>query len=214
MSAAVNPKVPATPPSSFQFDPAQHVITYLGMLWRVFSTTGDHPQVWNELRHWGPGAEMRFDPQAQPAGIDPAAGVMYAATFGWTALGEVFQSERVIDRTTDGPTIAAWLPSRALQLLDLTSNWPVLNGAAASMMMDDKQNTQAWAREIDQQLGDKIDGLWHLSSINSQPMVTLFSRVERIPAFPPRVNFETPLDAAKADSLIKRAKGRLGYDSV
>jgi hypothetical protein len=214
VNAAASPKVPATPPSELAFDPAQHVVTYSGVLWRVFSTAGIHPQVWNELRHWGPGANMRFDPQSPPPGVDPAAGVLYAATLGWTALGEVFQSARVIDRTAGAPVIAAWFPSRELQLLDLTSNWPVVNGAAASMMMDDKQHTQAWARAIHQQLGDRIDGLWHLSSINSKPMVTLFSRVERMPAFPPRVSFETPLDAAAADALINAATKRLGYASV
>lgn len=213
MSTPATPKVPAAPPPSFIVDSVLHVATYEGPLWRVFPTTGPHPQVWDELRHYGPVEDMRFDPQAPPPAFDPNAGVMYTSTLPHTALGEVYQSTRVIDRASRGATIASWIPSRPLQLLDLTTNWPVLNGAAAAMMMDDKQHTQAWARAIDQQLGADVDGLYHQSAINNEPMVTLFSRTERVAAFPTRVSFMALLSDTASDEIVRKATKKLGYES-
>lgn len=112
-----------------------------------------------------------------------------------------------------GPVLAGWYPSRELKLLYLTTNWPVLNGASASMMMDDKSTTQAWARAIDDRYNHEIDGLYHLSSITSEPLVTLFRRTEAIPAFPARVAFSTPLSAAAADEIVYHARKNLSYSS-
>jgi hypothetical protein len=157
---------------------------------------------------------MRFDPQGPPTGDHPESGVMYAATLPWTAIAEVYQATRVIDRSAGGATIASWMPSRRLQLLDLTTNWPVLNGAAASMMMDDKSTTQAWAHAIDEQFSDRIDGLYHHSSINNRPMVTLFSRTERYPSFPARVGFRAQLSDPTADEIVAHAARLLGYGAL
>lgn len=113
-----------------------------------------------------------------------------------------------------GATIASWIPSRPLVLLDLTSNWPVLNGVAAAMMMDDKASTQAWARAISERHGDVLDGLYHQSSINDEPLVTLFSRTERIPAFPTRLRFSALLSDTTADEIVAQATTKLGYASL
>jgi hypothetical protein len=206
-------KVPATPPDDFVFE-LEHIREYQGPLWRVFRTEGPHALEWDQLRHYGPIPDMRFDPQPPPPGEHVENGVMYTATHSYTALGEVYQEDRVIDRAAGGATIASWIPSRVLKLLDLTTNWPVLNGAAASMMMDDKKTTRAWAAAIFDQLGDHIDGLYHQSSINNQPLVTLFSGTEVNSAFPARVNFSALLSDTLADELVKRAKKRLGYTSL
>jgi len=207
------PKVPATPPAKFTLN-TEHVRTFQDPLWRVFRTEGPHALAWNELRHYGPAKGMRFDPQPPPAQIYPDIGVMYAATRSFTALGEVFQATRVIDRSMGGATIAAWVPSRSLDLLDLTSNWPVLNGAAAAMMMGSKANTQAWARAIHEQYGDGIDGLYHQSSINNEPMITLFSGTEHVSAFPTRVSFSALLSDTTADEIVAQATKKLGYSSL
>lgn len=207
-------KVPQTPPDRFVLDESLHVRGFGEVLWRVFRTTGPHATTWNQLRHFGPLREMRFDPHPPPAQVYPETGVMYTATWSHTAIGEVFQSTRVIDRAMGGRTIAAWIPSRPLNLLDLTTNWPVLNGAAAAMMMDDKSTTQAWARAIDERFGDELDGLYHQSSINNQPLVTLFSRTERVPAFPARPSFSALLSDTTADEIVAKAMWELGYQAL
>ena len=118
----------------------------------------------------------------------------------------------MIDRADRGRTLVSWQPTRELTLLDLTSNFPVLNGAAASMMMDDKAHTQVWAKAIYEQVGTKIDGLRHLSSITSEPMVTLFSRVEVQPAFNTYPDSRAALADAAADVAVYLAALKLNYD--
>ncbi len=137
---------------------------------------------------------------------------MYAATDAVTPFGEVYQSLRVISRREGGPAVVAWEPSRELVLLDLTTNWPVLNGASAALMMGEKTHTQTWARAIDFRLGRDFDGLYSLSSITGKPMVTLFSRTERVPAFPARPRFHAMLTDPAADYLVQLAVDDLGYD--
>ena len=203
-------KVPATPPSAFTIDPS-HLREFTGLLWRVYRTVGPHPVKWDELRHFGPVAGMRFDPHPLPQRVHPDIGVMYAATDIVTTLGEVYQDGREITRSVGGAAVVSWEPSRNLTLLDLTTNWPVLNGAAASMMMDDKQHTQAWAQAIYYRAGHTLDGLYHQSSITNQPIVTLFSQTERHQAFPPRPRFRALLSDSAADPLVWSAAKALGF---
>lgn len=207
-------KVPAVPPKVLAYSPRKHLRVYEGPLWRTFRTLGPYALDWDELRHHGPIPNMRFDPHPMPEDDYPDVGVMYTSTTPHTALGEVYQNSRVIDRSAGGVTIASWIPTRPLQLLDLTSNWPVMNGAAASMMMDDKATTQAWARAVFDQFGLDLDGLYHVSSINNEPMITLFSRSKTEPSFPARVSFRALLSDATADEIIRVAKVKLGYKSI
>ncbi|GAA1324876.1 RES family NAD+ phosphorylase [Nonlabens tegetincola] len=205
--------MPLRPPETFVTE-AAHLRGFDSVLWRVFATTSPHALRWNELRRFGPIAGMRFDPHKLPQGMDSQAGVMYAATTPHTALAETFQATRVIDRSLFGREIVAWRPTRALTLLDLTTNWPVLNGAAASMMMDDKVATAAWARAIHSAMGGEIDGLFHHSSITAEPVVTLFGGGRREPGLPKRPEFSAPLGAALADEIVSQASRRLGYRVV
>ena len=202
-------KVPAAPPAPLILDPAAHITPYDGTLWRVYATRGAHPQAWNELRHFGPIESMRFDPHPAPPRQHPDHGVMYTAVESHTALGEVFQRTRVINRRARVNTLVAWRPTRELQLLDLTSDWPVVNGASASIMMAAKRHTRTWANAIHDQLGADIDGLSHVSSINLGPMVTLFTRAaDSFPEFP---LVHTRLDSASANVYLAKAVKRLAY---
>lgn len=202
-------KVPLTPPESFVTRPS-HLREYSGPLWRVYRSAGEHAGTWNALRHHGPVPGMRFDPHPLPPGDHPSVGVLYAATDAVTSLGETDQRRRVLDRVQNAPRLVGWRPSRPLTLLDLTGQWPVRNGAAAAIQMGSKRATQAWARAIEERLGS-IDGLWHLSAITGKPVVTLFSRVEREPAFPSRPSFDRALNDVTADAVVLVAAQRLGF---
>ena len=59
-----------------------------------------------------------------------------------------------------------------------------------------------------------IDGLYHQSSINNEPLVTLFRRATFITAFPKRPSFYALLDDASADVIIYEAVRKLGYQPV
>ena len=185
-------KLTAAPPTSFKTDPDKHFRTPDDALWRVYYRASAHPAAWNKLREFGPVEDMRFDPHPLPKGVHPGIGVTYAASSSQTALAEAFQ-ERLIDRRDMHPAIAGWVPTRPLTLLDLTSRWPVLNKGAAAIMMGDKEYTQAWARAIEYQLRDEIDGLYYLSSVDSQPCMALFTRTQRVNAWPARPDFAVAL---------------------
>lgn len=204
-------KVPPTPPAEL-IASAQHIRTYEGLLWRIYRTAGAHALRWDELRRYGPVPGMRFDPHPLPIGVHPNAGVMYTSTTADTAFAETFHSSRVIDRTTARPALVAWQATRPLELLDLTSFWPIQNGAAASIMMGAKAHTQAWARAIDTQLVGRIDGLFHLSSLTSDPMVTLFDRATRQNAFPRRPAFRAILADSAADEIVLKMSESLNFD--
>lgn len=206
-------KLPQTPPLSFTTE-ARHlrVVGTDEVLWRIYRSVGPHALGWDELRHWGPAPAMRWDPQTPPAAHDPGVGVLYAAGDATTAFGEVYQGPRKINRSEGGATLVGWQPSRELTLLDLTSNWPVRNGASASMMMGEKRSTQAWARQIFNVMGEDIDGLYAQSSITNRPVITLFQRTEILPAFPDRPQFHALLSDVTVESLAEIAAFDLGFE--
>jgi hypothetical protein len=178
-------------------------------LFRIFKRGGVHPMTWKQLRRFGPIAGMRFDPFVPPA-QPQLRGVMYASTSLKTAFAEVFQRERVIS-ARDGATLAAWTPTRPLVLVDLTSDFLIRNGAGAGLMMGPKRFTQEWAEAIDRSFGDQIDGLWHLSSMTSQPIVTLFSRAADPDSFPSRPGLHRGLDDPLMRGTIAAAADTIGY---
>lgn len=205
------PKIPL-PPATFILDEAAHIRHHGDFLFRVYATAGDHPQEWGELREFGPIPGMRFDPHPSPTDDHPGFGVMYTALDHITALAEVYQEERVIDRDVRGNALVIWELTRELELLDLTDYWPVRNKGAAAMQMGDKENTPAWAHAIQKQFGDRVDGLYHRSSVTGHPMITLFERSRS--SFPDRPDFNEPLTNAACDELILDACDRLGYAST
>lgn len=204
-------KVPATPPASFTTDPDEHILEYDGPLWRVYKQGGDFPSAWDELRYFGPAKGMRFDPHPLPPQLHTSVGVTYAATKPQTALAESFQALRTIERSRDQVAIASWKPTRPLVLLDLSSTWPVANGASASIQMGPKRHTQTWARAIYDRLGDDIDGLWFLSSVTGEPSLTLFDRTKRQNAWPTRHVDGYLLADAAADVIVYATAKKLNF---
>lgn len=195
-------------------DSVRHIRTFQGALWRVYPRSGVHPQAWDSLREFGPIPGMRFDPQPLPIEDHPGIGVMYAALSPVTALAEKYQETRVIDRHMNDNTLVGWSATRELELLDLTSNWPVANGGAAAIQMGDKAHTSTWSQAIYQEFGNSVDGLFHLSSVDGQPAVTLFSRSVTTPSFPTRPRFNNLLADPKCDAIILHTIDELNYAVV
>ncbi|MGZ0095367.1 RES family NAD+ phosphorylase [Microbacterium arborescens] len=178
----------------------------------MYRQGGKYPSSWDELRHFGPARGMRFDPHPEPEGVHPSVGVLYAATGPGTALAESFQSTRVIDRSRDGVAIVSWVPTRPLVLLDLSSGWPLVNGASASIQMGQKRDTQKWARAVHERMGDDVDGLWSLSSMTGEPMLTLFSRTKTIDAWPARPKLNHLLADTSVDAIVYDVSTKIGYE--
>jgi len=179
------------------------------VLWRLHRTAGENVVAWNALRFWGP-SHARFDPQQPPPGPSDR-GVSYAALDITTCLAEVFQDRRVVDTARGAPYLTAWRPGRTVHLLDLTGTWPIRNGASHLLNTGPHDLCRAWARAIDARWPD-LDGLWHVSAMNGQPEITLFTAAAD--AFPPRPLFSRPLSDPGTRGWITAAAEQIGYDVI
>lgn len=214
VSAADRPKIVGTPPDPLIVH-AGDIVEYHGPLWRIYRSASKRRVTWDQLRTFGPVKGMRFDPHPVPPGVHPDHGVMYTAGDFLTTFAEVFYETRVIDRHDESPVLVSWKPTRPLLLLDLTQRWSVRNSAATSLqMIDDKNITQVWAREIQRQLGSQIDGLVHTSSVGGGCNYTLFERSKRIPSFPSRPLFSVGLADAAAELIIEDARFELNFEVI
>ena len=203
-------KLPRTPELPLVRRPGDlHRIPRIAVLWRVHATAGPHVTPWNRLRYFGP-TTSRFDPQPPPAGWSER-GVTYAATEVVTCLAEVFAASRVVDVGRRAPYVTGWRPTRTLTLLDLTGTWPVRNGASHGLATGPKSVCRAWARAVDTEWPD-LDGLWSVSSMTGQPMVTLFTAAAD--AFPRRPAFSRPLASPALQGALAAAAAEIGYRVV
>lgn len=160
------PKVPTRPQQPLAFDD-DDVVPLASAMFRIHSTEGRHPAEWHEFRTFGPLDRSRWDPHPYPQGQHPGYGVLYAATDYVTPFAEVFQHYRRINLSARR-ALAGWEPTRPLQLLDLTGNWPLRNGAAHSWQHAPRSTCRAWARAIRAQCPDDIDGLLAESTLTGE----------------------------------------------
>jgi hypothetical protein len=180
---------------------------------RIFLTAGPHPGAWNRFRTVGPLATGRFDPHPPTADGRPAPapgyGVLYAAVALRTALAEVFQVARVVDRHSGRPWLGVFAPARVLRLLDLTGTWPTRAGASQAISTGPRDRARDWARAIFAAYDD-VDGLWYRSSMDGgRPAVCLWERAaDAMPESPLAL---LPLDAPALAYPLARACRDLGY---
>src|SRR6185437_13299293 len=87
-------------------------------IWRIYRTTGDHPQHWREFRTWGPHHEARFDHHLPPP-REQDRGILYGARAITTCVAEAFQRTGVVARRENDPDLVCFKVTDALWLLDL-----------------------------------------------------------------------------------------------
>lgn len=201
------PKVPRTPPEDLQRRP-EDLLQAQPALWRIHRTQGKHVIAWNGFRVFGPVAAARYDPHPEPRADHPGDGISYTALDLKTSVAEVFQATRRIDPSTGAPYATSWTPTRPLQLLDLTGDWALSNGAAASLAQAGRPTCRSWSCAIHQTWPD-LDGLWAPSTMTGRPMVVLYEpAASAMPAFPA---FSEPLAAPVLWSVLARIAGEIGY---
>ena len=191
--------------------PAQTVIVASGtLLWRIYSAGGSYPCAWNAFRYFGPTAS-RFDHHVPPAAVS-ARGILYASSGGQailTCIAEVFQTKRFIDRTTNGPRLAAFSTTRDLTLLDLTGTWPTQAGASTAIASGPRPRARAWSRAIYDAF-PTVDGLLYGSSMNAnQPAYALYERAATALSLTPTA--DRALDDAALTTRLAAAAGALNY---
>ena len=176
-------------------------------LWRVHRTGGANPAAWDELRHYGPSASARFDPHGEPPRTQ-SAGVAYLALDVPTALAEVFRGTRVIALRRGAPHLTGFETGSALDLLDLTGEWPLRAGASHIINTGRRDVTRAWARAF-VAAWPHLHGLRYTSSMTGHACLALYTPGQ--PALPASPAFSEPLSHVGLTNDLADAAQQIGY---
>lgn len=180
---------------------------------RIYRRAGRYPTLWNEFRYFGP-AGARFDHHvAGPNGlpIEQARGIIYFALDGLTALAEVFQEARLVDRKNDQPWLSIVELANDLSLLDLTDVFCVRAGGSMKLVSGPKAHARNWSRGFYECYPD-IHGLYYLSSLTNRPAVALYERALAVNPFAMQPIYHRALDDALLIEPLRNACHEIGYD--
>jgi len=178
--------------------------------WRAHFTEGAHVLPWNRFRSFGP--ILRFDPHRLPKGEDPTRGVWYGGSTPDSALGELFQTDRVIDRRRNRPYLTALSFTRTLTVLDVAADsegaWITRVGGTFAVSTAAHAITQQWARAVAAAFPD-LDGIRYNSRYAGHACLALFLPSQS--AMPARPQLSLPLDHPDLINRLAPAAKRLGY---
>lgn len=183
------------------------------LVWRIYFAAGAHPTAWNQFRSWGP-TDARFDHHDPPPRLQDRE-ILYAAMGAHaavTALAEVFQVSRVVERSRRAPAWVAFTTARDLRLLDLTGTWPTRAGASMAIDAGQRARARRWSQAIHAAFGN-VDGLLYSSSMNAnEPSLALYERARTaVPATP---SFHRHLSDPAVLNRLKNACKAVGYTLV
>ena len=180
---------------------------------RIYRRAGRYPALWNEFRYFGP-AGARFDHHvAGPTGlpVEQARGIIYFALDGLTALAEVFQEARLVDRKNGQPWLAIAELANDLSLLNLTDVFCVRAGGSMKLISGPKAHARNWSRGFYECYPD-IHGLYYLSSLTNRPAVALYERALAANPFVMPPIYHRALDDALLIEPLRNACHEIGYD--
>jgi hypothetical protein len=111
--------------------------------------------------------------------------ILYSAELGPTAIAEVFQKTRTIDRTKDIPWIVAFEITRSVKLLCLRRTWPTRAGASMAINSGPRPRARRWSQII-YEAYPEAEGLWYSSSMHGDnPAAAFYERaISSLPQFP------------------------------
>jgi hypothetical protein len=197
------------PPAPLPELDAGDIVRFGDVLWRIRRTTGPYLTGWNELRAYGPLASMRWDPHPGPAAAHSNVGVMYAASELDTALAETYQQQREIDVKANLPHATAWMPTRPLRLLDLTTaSWLLHAQASAALPYARRDVCRNWARNVHARY-PSLDGLLVPSTLTGRPCVVLWSPAGD--SFPKAPGFDRALAHPGMWTVCQAVAAAIGY---
>ncbi len=135
----------AAPPAVLPGQPAVHELRPGERLVRFYDPRRGR---WQQPRHYGPLADVRFDHHRPPPGSDARRSVWYAATSLVGALSESFGRAGFVDRDA-GRRVAVVRAATAIPLLDLVG----VGARSVSLTQEiaattEYAVTQAWARAV------------------------------------------------------------------
>jgi hypothetical protein len=197
------------PPARFSVDEMVRVCAKGTRLVRIYFRKGKYPSLWNEFRRFGP-TSSRSDHHTEPRRAQ-TRGILYATTGDngiLTALAEVFQNTRLIDRARDEPWLTVFQLDAAVKLLDTSGEWPVRAGGNMAINSGSCERARAWSRVIYDSY-PSVDGIGYPSSITNHECVALYERAAH--ALPSRTIFNEALASPKLTAGLLELAARLNY---
>ena len=183
------------------------------ILARIYYSRGEHPQVWNQFRYFGP-LNSRWDHHSLSAEGNSeiqSRGIYYAARDAKTCLAEAFQVARRIDRVFQAPWLVVFETLSELKLLDLTGDFATRMGASMAIHSGSRGRARSWARDLFEAYPETQGILYAASMHGGAPAMALNERALTAPLFPAHPLFHRALaDDAMLDTL-KHAAQALGY---
>lgn len=183
------------------------------MLHRVYRRGGEHPTVWNAFRHFGPTA-ARFDHHLRDhkkRAYLQDRGIFYAATDIITALAEVYQDKRAVNRTANQPWLVSYALASPITLLDLSGTFPVKAGGSMKLVSGATLYAQNWSRGF-YDCYPEIHGVYYPSSLTNRPVVAVYERAVSLKLFPLNPQFHRALRDALLLEPIRNACKEIGYE--
>ena len=199
---------PPAPERLAAIPPALQTLPAGSELWRLYFRAGTHPASWHTFRTYGPVRGGRFDHHLPPPRMQDRA-ILYVASAGPTGVAEVFQDNRLIDRTTRQPWLVGFATVADLLLLDLTGLWPTRAGASLALTAGPRPRAQRWSRAI-YLAYPQVHGLVYGSSMHGNaPALALDERA--LPALPATPFFHAPLATPALLLPLRQLALQLGY---
>ncbi|MGI9301610.1 MAG: RES domain-containing protein [Gammaproteobacteria bacterium] len=183
------------------------------MLHRVYRRGGDYFTLWNAFRYFGPTA-ARFDHHVRDtegkAHVQDR-GVIYAAMDIVTAIAEVFQQKRTVNRFADQPWLVSVSLSCDLSLLDLSDTFAVRAGGSMKLVNGATLYSQNWSRAF-YETYPVIHGLYYPSSLTNRPVAVLYERALPLDPVSGPPKFHRALRDALLLEPLRNASREIGYD--
>jgi hypothetical protein len=182
---------------------------------RIYVRGGDHPTLWDAFRYFGP-TSARFDHHeldGNGAPYEQTRGIIYFAADGPTALAEVFQEKRTVNRVNARPWLVTIELAHDLSLLDLTDTFCVQAGGSMKLVSGPTVYAQNWSRAFYERY-EEIHGLYYPSSLTNRPAVALYERALGVNPFADTPRFHRALSDALLIEPLRNACKAIGYDFV
>jgi len=182
---------------------------------RIYRRNGDHPTLWDAFRYFGP-TGARFDHHecdADGRPFDQTRGIVYFAADGPTALAEVFQEKRTVNREVGRPWLITIELTADLTLLNLTDTFCVQAGGSMKLVSGPTVYAQNWSRAFYECYKD-IHGLYYPSSLTNRPAIALYERALAAKPFPNAPLFHRALIDALLIDPLRNACAVIGYDFI
>jgi len=184
---------------------------------RIYYSAGKYASAWNKFRYFGPTAS-RFDhhlTNSNGLGYVQDRGVMYLSTGSEaipTALAEVFQGTRIIDRSAKAPFLVSFRLKQPVQLLDLRGAFATKIGSSMVIHSGNKPRARRWAQQL-YIAYPEIDGLSYCSSMNANaPAIALFERAKD--SLPPQATHHWQLVDPMIKNILIETAQRFNYNVI